>query len=95
MIHISPWEATLGLFAGAARPVREDGALFLYGPYKRDGRHTALSNESFDAWLKVRDPAFGVRDMDDVVRVADSNGFALREIVAMPADNFSLVFAKA
>jgi cyclopropane fatty-acyl-phospholipid synthase-like methyltransferase len=95
MIHISPWEVTLGLFAGAARLVREGGTLFLYGPYKRDGRHTTPSNESFDEWLKARDPAFGVRDVDDVVRVADGNGFALREIVAMPANNFCLIFAKA
>ena len=94
MIHISPWEATSGLFAGAARLLREGGTLFLYGPYKRDGHHTAPSNESFDAWLKARDPAFGVRDMDDVVRVANGNGFALREIVAMPANNFSVIFVR-
>ncbi len=78
MIHISPWEATLGLFAGAARLVREGGVLFLYGPYKRDGHHTAQSNESFEEWLKARDPAFGVRDMDDVMGVAEGNGFVLK-----------------
>lgn len=95
MIHISPWEAALALFAGAARLVREGGVVFLYGPYKRDGHHTAPSNESFEEWLKARDPAFGVRDMDDVVRVAETNGFVLKEIVAMPANNFSLVLTKA
>ncbi|HEX4861592.1 MAG TPA: DUF938 domain-containing protein, partial [Rhizomicrobium sp.] len=63
MIHIAPWAATAGLFAGAARVLRPGGVVFLYGPYKREGRHTAPSNEAFEAWLKAQDPAFGVRDL--------------------------------
>jgi cyclopropane fatty-acyl-phospholipid synthase-like methyltransferase len=94
MIHISPWEATLGLMAGAARLLRDGGVLYTYGPYRRDGRHTAPSNESFDAWLKQRDVAFGVRDVAEVAAAAKTQGLSLREIVDMPANNFSLVFTR-
>lgn len=94
MIHISPWEATLGLMAGAGRLLTDGGLLFTYGPYKRDGRHTAPSNESFDAWLKELDTAFGVRDVADVTAAARAQGLALQEIVEMPANNLSLVFVR-
>ena len=92
MIHIAPWEATRGLFAGAARVLAPGGVVFLYGPYKRDGKHTAPSNEAFEQWLTARDPAFGVRDLADVEREAARHGFSLREVVPMPANNFVLVF---
>ena len=94
MIHYSPWESTPALFAGAARLLRAGGIVVLYGPYKRDGEHTAPSNEAFEQWLKARDPAFGVRDQGEVEREAARHGFALREVVEMPANNLSLVFAK-
>jgi cyclopropane fatty-acyl-phospholipid synthase-like methyltransferase len=94
MIHIAPWEAALGLFRGTGRLLSKGGILFLYGPYKREGRHTAPSNEAFDAWLKQRDPSFGVRDLADVQSAAEANGFRLDEIVEMPANNHSLVFVK-
>jgi cyclopropane fatty-acyl-phospholipid synthase-like methyltransferase len=93
MIHYSPWASTSGLFEGAARLLRDGGVVFLYGPYKRDGRHTAPSNEAFDVWLKERDPSFGVRDVGDVEREAGRWGFSLRKAVEMPANNLSLVFA--
>jgi len=95
MIHIAPREATPGLFRGARRLLRSGGVLLLYGPFKRDGTHTAPSNEAFDQWLKQRDPAFGVRDLGDVARVGEENGFALRETVEMPANNLTVVFAKS
>jgi cyclopropane fatty-acyl-phospholipid synthase-like methyltransferase len=94
MIHISPWEATLGLVAGAGRLLRDEGVLYTYGPYKRDGRHTAPSNEEFEAWLKDRDPAFAVRDVAEVQQAAAVQGLSLREIVQMPANNLSLVFVR-
>ena len=94
MIHISPWEATLGLMAGAGRLLTEGGLLYTYGPYKRDGRHTAPSNESFDAWLKELDTAFGVRDVADVAAAARAQGLSLQDIVEMPANNLSLVFVR-
>ncbi len=94
MIHISPWQATLGLMQGAGRLLRAGGILFTYGPYMREGRHTAPSNEAFDASLKARDGQWGVRDVADVARVAEANGLGLNEIVDMPANNLSLVFEK-
>ncbi|HEX4295133.1 MAG TPA: DUF938 domain-containing protein [Rhizomicrobium sp.] len=94
MIHYAPWEATSALFAGAARLLCAGGIIFLYGPYKRDGRHTAPSNEAFEAWLKDRDPSFGVRDLGEVEAEARRHGFSLREIVEMPANNLSVVLAR-
>lgn len=95
MIHISPWESALGLLAGAGRLLRPDGILYLYGPFMRSGTHTAPSNEAFDADLKRRDPRWGVRDMDDLIREAAPHRLDLREVIAMPANNLSLVFTKA
>ena len=94
MIHIAPWQATLDLFAGAARILGADGVLFLYGPYRRFGRHTAPSNEAFDADLRARNAEWGVRDLEAVEEIARGYGFALIEAVAMPANNFSVVFRK-
>ncbi len=94
MIHIAPWESTLGLLAGAGRLLAARGLLMTYGPYMRDGRHTAPSNEVFDTWLKERDPSFGVRDLDAVASAAAAHGLSLVEIAEMPANNFVLVFAR-
>lgn len=94
MIHISPWEATLGLLSGSARLLPTGGVLFLYGPYRRFGAHTAPSNADFDASLRARDPRWGVRDLEAVAAEAERAGFVLDEIVAMPANNFSVVFRR-
>lgn len=94
MVHISPWASALGLMAGAARVVRAGGKLILYGPFTRDGRHTAPSNEAFDGWLKERDPAYGVRDLADIEAAAAAQGFALGDIADMPANNLTLVFER-
>lgn len=94
MIHISPWAATLGLMRGAGALLRAGGVLFTYGPYMRDGAHTAPSNEAFDASLKARDPSWGIRDVADVERAAREQGLALKDVVDMPANNLSLVFVR-
>lgn len=94
MIHISPWEATLGLMAGAGRLLRPGGVLFTYGAYKRGGAHTAPSNETFDQWLKERDPRFGVRDLEAVEAAAKVERLTLNEVIEMPANNLALVFAR-
>ncbi len=98
MIHISPWEATLGLMRGAgvllSKATRGPGVLFTYGAYKRGGEHTAPSNEAFDGWLKERDESYGVRDLEEVEAAANVNGLRLREIIEMPANNLSLVFER-
>ena len=87
MVHISPWAATLGLLAGAARVLPPDGPLVLYGPYRLDGQHTAESNARFDASLRARDPRWGVRDLEAVVVAAEAVGLRFDQRVAMPANN--------
>ena len=94
MIHISPWTAAQGLMSGAARLLAGAGVLYLYGPFKENGEHTAPSNAAFDASLRARDPAWGVRDTGDVRALAEKLGFDFVERVAMPANNLSLVFRR-
>lgn len=94
MIHISPWAATQGLMAGASRVLPPGGVLFLYGPYLEDGVETAASNLAFDASLKARNPAWGLRRLEDVSALAALHGLTLEERVAMPANNLSLVLRK-
>lgn len=94
MIHISPWMAAQGLMSGAAQRLAPAAALYLYGPFKENGIHTAPSNAAFDASLRARDPQWGVRDLGDVVKLADQHGFDVIERVAMPANNLSLVFRR-
>lgn len=92
MIHIAPWAACLGLLAGAGRILPLGGILYLYGPYRQNGQHTALSNVAFDASLQAQNPEWGVRDLDAVVAAAKVRGLALVETIAMPANNLSVVF---
>lgn len=94
MIHISPWAATEGLIAGAAQILPAGGVLYLYGPYREHGAHTAPSNAAFDADLQARNPDWGVRDLDEVAALAARHGFILAARVAMPANNLSVVFRK-
>src|SRR6185436_13418445 len=89
MIHIAPWRAAVGLMAGAGRLLPPGAPLYLYGPYRRGGQHTAPSNAAFDESLKARDPEWGVRDLDEVAELADRHGLALQRTVAMPANNLS------
>lgn len=92
MIHIAPWAASLGLFAGAGRLLHAGGLLLLYGPFMRDGAHNAPSNAAFDAALKQRNPSWGVRDIADLEHVGAAAGLILRETIEMPANNLLLVF---
>ncbi len=94
MIHISPWTATEALFHGAGSVLVGAGPLVLYGPYRRDGRHTAPSNEAFDADLRTRNAEWGVRDLGEVEAEAGKWGFALDEVVEMPANNLTVVFRR-
>lgn len=90
MIHIAPWEAALGVFAGAQR--LRVPLLYFYGPYRFGGKFTAPSNEAFDHSLRSRDPSWGVRDLREIEAAARQHSYSLTEIVAMPANNHSLVF---
>ncbi|MDX2257229.1 MAG: DUF938 domain-containing protein [Pseudanabaenaceae cyanobacterium bins.39] len=95
MIHISPWSACLGLMAGASELLPQGGILYLYGPYKQDGQHTAVSNADFDISLRSQNPDWGVRDLNDVVTVAKDHQLSLSHIKSMPANNLSVIFTKA
>lgn len=92
MIHIAPWSACLGLMAGAGRILPPGGILYLYGPFKQGGRHTAASNAAFDESLQMQNPEWGVRDLDDVVAVAQKQHLSLIKTYAMPANNLSVIF---
>jgi hypothetical protein len=94
MIHIAPWEATAALMLGAARILPPDGTLFLYGPFKRGGVHTALSNAEFDASLRAQDARWGLRDLEAVAEIASAAGFAAPVVEAMPANNLSVIFRR-
>jgi SAM-dependent methyltransferase len=95
MIHIAPWRACEGLMRGSGRILPSGGVLYLYGPYKIGGRHTAESNAAFDESLRARAPEWGVRDLGDVTAVAARHGLVLAETVAMPANNLSVVLRKS
>jgi len=95
MVHISPWSATEGLMVGAGRVLPSGGVLFLYGPYVERDVETAPSNLAFDESLRRRNPAWGLRPLDEVTALASAQGLALSERIAMPANNLSLVFRKA
>lgn len=94
MIHIAPWRVTEGLMAGAGRILSRDGILYLYGPYRMEGRHTAPSNQEFDGWLKAQNPEWGIRDLADVTELARRHGLNLAETVPMPANNLSVIFCR-
>ena len=94
MIHIAPWEATAALMRGAARILSPHGMLFLYGPFKQAGEHTAPSNAEFDASLRAQDARWGVRDLEAVACAASAAGFAAPVIESMPANNLSVIFRR-
>jgi hypothetical protein len=94
MIHISPWPATIGLMRRAAALLPAEAPLYLYGPYKRDGQHTAPSNAAFDANLRSQNADWGVRDLETVAEAAAVAGFTAPQVMGMPANNLSLIFRR-
>jgi SAM-dependent methyltransferase len=94
MVHISPWTATRGLIAGAARVLTPDGLLFLYGPFREGGIHTGAGNAAFDADLRARNPSWGVRDLDEITAIAGQHGLTMRERIVMPANNLTVLFRR-
>ncbi|MDW7747567.1 DUF938 domain-containing protein [Halomonas sp.] len=94
LLHISPWAVTEALLAGAGAALVPGGVLYLYGPFRREGRHTASSNAAFDADLRARDPRWGIRDLEAVTAEAGRHGLKLDRVVPMPANNLSLVFRR-
>ncbi len=94
MIHISPWDASVGLFQNAGALLSSGAPLLTYGPYRVNGEQTSASNVKFEQWLHSLDPSFGVRDIDDLRTVAAAAGIELDARVPMPANNFTLVWRK-
>lgn len=95
VLHISPWRVAQHLFAGAGRYLCDGGRLFIYGPFKRSGAHTAPSNANFDVTLRAENPEWGVRDVDDLNALAQNAGLMPAEISALPANNLMLAFPRA
>lgn len=94
MVHIAPWAATLGLMKGAGRLLPAGGLLYLYGPFREADVPLAESNAAFDASLKSRNAAWGLRDLEAVIATAHDHGLGFDKRIAMPANNLSLVFRK-
>lgn len=94
LIHISPWESCLGLLTGAERILPEGGILYLYGPYRQKGLPTAPSNEAFDQSLQSRNPAWGLRSLEEVIDEAEKRNLHNQAVIAMPANNLSVIFQK-
>lgn len=94
VIHIAPPEVMPALIKGAGAQLSLGGRLIFYGPFMEAGQHTSPSNIDFDAWLKKKDPSFGIKDRFVVEEVAADAGFTLMAVEAMPANNFMLMFEK-
>ena len=94
LLHIAPWAASVGLFAGAGETLAADGRLLVYGPFAEGGVLEPESNRRFDAVLRAQDPEWGIRDLDDVRAVAATHGLAFVAQVAMPANNRVVVFER-
>ena len=94
MIHIAPWAAAEGLLRGAGAALGQGAPLVLYGPFRRNGAHTAASNAEFDDSLRARDASWGVRDLEAVTALAQAAGFGEAEVVEMPANNLTVIYRK-
>lgn len=94
MVHIAPWAATIGLMAGAGSLLPPGAPLILYGPFIEDGVETAQSNLDFDASLRSRDSRWGLRTVAAVEAEGNRTGLRLDGILAMPANNLTLIFRK-
>jgi hypothetical protein len=94
LLHISAWSVTQSLFSGAERLLPRGGRLVTYGPYRNNGVHTSVSNADFDASLRSRNPEWGVRDIEDLKASAEARKLCLVDTVAMPANNFTLVWER-
>ena len=94
VIHIAPWAVAQNLMRGAGRHLDTGGHLLMYGPYKRGGAHTAPSNEAFDASLRGRNPAWGIRNLEAVADLAVASGLTMVKTVEMPANNLALAFER-
>ena len=94
ILHIAPWAVSEGLFSGAGKALKSGGVLMIYGPFKKAGQHISDSNVQFDQNLRQTDPDWGVRDQDDLDRLAVGAGLTPEAPEPMPANNFTLIYRK-
>ena len=94
MIHMASWNCTKSLFNEAGKLLKNGKFLMLYGPFKIRNKHISQSNQLFDSSLKMQNKFWGVRDLEEVTKVANNNGFFKEELIRMPANNFSVIFRK-
>ena len=94
VIHITPWVVTEGIVRGSAWGSRAGGLLIFYGPFKECGEHTGDGNARFDESLRAQDPAWGIRDLDEISQLAAGAGYGSPDVTEMPANNRMVVFAK-
>lgn len=92
MLHIAPWSCTQALFEGVANILKTEQLLIIYGPFMRSGVHTSESNVSFDNLLKSQNESWGIRDLDQINKVAIENGLKEHDVIQMPANNLTLIF---
>ena len=93
-LHIMSWPEVELFFAGVGEVLEPGGVLAVYGPFNINGAFTSDSNARFDAWLKARDPASGVRDFEAVDALARARGLLLLHDIAMPANNRMLMWRR-
>ena len=92
VIHIAPWAVAEAIVDGAAKYLKPGGFMIFYGPYKKNGKHTSEGNVAFDESLRARNPAYGVRDLQDLIACAAGKGLTFKSEIQMPANNLTVVF---
>lgn len=86
-IHIISWASVEAMLTGVGKLLPDSGLLVLYGPFNYNNAYTSDSNAAFDKWLKQRDPDSGIRNFEDVRRLANAAALHLQHDYAMPANN--------
>ena len=94
MIHVAKWNCTIELFKGAGKLLKEGDFLFLYGPFKIGNKHISKSNYFFDNSIRAKNDLWGIRNIEEVSEEAKKNSFCQKNIIRMPANNFSLIYRK-
>ena len=92
MIHISPWSCTKALFKESKNNLNQNNFLMIYGPFIRKDVQTSDSNLNFDQFLKIQNPLWGIRHLDEVNKLAFMNGFVQDKVIEMPANNLSVIY---
>lgn len=92
--HIMAWDEVCAMFAGAARALRPQGLMCVYGPFNYGGKFTSESNALFDMSLKAQGAHMGICGFEEVDQLARDQGMTLVADHDMPAHNRLLVWRK-